>query len=127
MIVVDTSALMAIVLDEPAADGCIRALESNDELLISAGTLAESLVVATRRNVLAEMHAIVDGIGLEIVPVTAMAARFVARAYGRWGKGLDPANLNFGACFAYVLAKECGCPLLYVGDDFVHTDIAAAT
>lgn len=123
MIAVDTSALMAIVLDEPEADACIAALEAEDNVLISAGTVAEALIVSARRNVGAEVASIIDGLGLEIVTVTPAAARRIARAYEQWGKGVNPAALNFGDCFAYEVAKEHGCRLLYVGDDFSKTDI----
>ncbi len=124
MIAVDTSALMAIVLNEPQADVCVAALEAEDELLISAGTVAEALIVATRRNVGAEMARLIDGLGFEIVPLTAAGARRVATAYERWGKGAHPAALNFGDCFAYDVAKQHECRLLYVGDDFSRTDLA---
>jgi ribonuclease VapC len=63
---------------------------------------------------------------LNIVPVTAAAARRVGQAYEQWGRGMHPAALNFGDCFAYALAKERACPLLYVGDDFTKTDIDGA-
>jgi ribonuclease VapC len=125
MIAVDTSALMAIVLNDPEADACVAALEADDTLLISAGTVAEALIVAARRHVGDEMERLIDGLGLEIVNVTPAAARRVARAYDQWGKGLHPAALNFGDCFAYVVAKEHGCRLLYVGEDFRRTDVAA--
>ena len=59
----------------------------------------------------------------EIVSVTPASARRIAEAYEAWGKGVHPAALNFGDCFAYALAKEQGCPLLYVGGDFAKTDI----
>jgi len=123
MIAVDTSALMAIVLDETEADVCISALEAQDEVLISAATLAEALIVSARRNVNTEMGRMIDGLGFEIVTVTPAAARRVAQAYGRWGKGTHAAALNFGDCFAYEVAKEHGCRLLYVGKDFAKTDI----
>jgi len=123
MIAVDTSALMAIVLGEPAADSCIGALESEGDLLISAGTVAEALIVSARRNVGAEMARLIDGLGFEIVTLTPASARRVAHAYEMWGKGVHPAALNFGDCFAYEVAKEHACRLLYVGDDFAKTDI----
>ena len=125
MIAVDTSALMAIILDEPAADALVAALEAEDELLISAGTVAEALIVAGRRNVAQEMDRLIAGLGFEIVAVTPAAARRIAQAYEAWGKGLHPAGLNFGDCFAYDLAKQRECPLLYVGEDFRKTDIAS--
>ena len=123
MIAVDTSALMAIVLDEAAAEACAAALEAEEEVLISAGTVAEALIVSARRNVHLEVANIIDGLGFEIVMVTPAAARRIAQAYQRWGKGLHPAALNFGDCFAYELAKEHDCRLLHVGDDFSKTDV----
>jgi ribonuclease VapC len=123
VIAVDTSALMAIVLDEAEAGACAAALQDQEEVLISAGTLAEVLIVAARRNVSQEASNIIDGLGFEVVPVTPAAARRIAQAYQRWGKGMHEASLNFGDCFAYELAKEHDCRLLYVGEDFSKTDI----
>ncbi|HZP79356.1 MAG TPA: type II toxin-antitoxin system VapC family toxin [Pseudolabrys sp.] len=126
MIVVDTSALMAIVLDEPDAEACIKVLENEPEILISAGTMAEALIVAQRRNLDQEMTELVDGLGLTVVTVTAASARRIARAHARWGKGSHGARLNFGDCFAYDVAKEHACPLLFIGEDFSKTDIERA-
>ena len=78
MIAVDTSALMAIVLKEPEADACKAALAAEDEILISAGTVAEALIVAARRNVDTEVGSIIDRLGFEIVAVTPAAARRIA-------------------------------------------------
>jgi len=126
MIAVDTSALMAIILDEPEADACAAALEAEDRLLISAGTVAEALIVAARRDVGEEVVRLIDGLGFEIVSVTLASARRIAGAYDKWGKGVHPAALNFGDCFAYEVAKEHDCPLLYVGEHFSQTDVEAA-
>lgn len=126
MIAVDTSALMAIVLNEPEADACIGALEADDELLISAGTVAEALIVAARRNVGEEMEQLIDRLGFQVVTVTSASAGRIAKAYREWGRGMQSAGLNFGDCFAYEIAKEYGCRLLYVGKNFVRTDIEAA-
>ncbi|MGE0119641.1 MAG: type II toxin-antitoxin system VapC family toxin [Dongiaceae bacterium] len=123
MIAVDTSALMAIVLNDPEADACIAALEAENDLLISAGTVAEALIVAARRNVGGDMERLIDGLGFEIVSVTSASARRIAQAYEQWGKGGHPAALNFGDCFAYAVAKEHGCRLLCVGADFAKTDV----
>ena len=114
---------MAIVLDEPGADACTTALESEDDLLISAGTLAEALILSARRNIGEEMTRLIAGLGFEIADVTAASARRMGQAYEKWGKGVHPAGLNFGDCFAYTVAKEHGCPLLYVGNDFRQTDV----
>lgn len=125
MIVVDTSALMAIVLDEPSANACMAAIEAEDELLMSAGTVAEALIVSARRNVREEVAELIAGLGFDIVDVTSASARRIAAAYDRWGKGIHKAALNFGDCFAYALAMERGCPLLFVGGDFTHTDVGS--
>ena len=126
MIAVDTSALMAIVLGEAESDTLIDALVDEPEALISAGTMAEALIVAERRGVSEEMSALIDGLGFTVTPVSAAAARRVAQAYAQWGKGVHPAALNFGDCFAYAVAKEHGCPLLFVGADFARTDLTAS-
>ncbi len=126
MIILDTSAIMAILLDEPEADACAAIIEAADDLAISAGTLAETLIVASRRGVGAEAERLLGGLGLEIVPVTPAAARRIAQIYAQWGKGAHRAGLNFGDCFAYALAEERACPLLFVGDDFTHSPIRDA-
>ena len=126
MIAVDTSALMAIALDELEADACISALADDDELVISAGTVAEALIVATQRGIGEELSTLIDDVGFEVIAVTPAAARRVADAYRRWGRGNHAAALNFGDCFAYEVAQEQGCPLLYVGDDFSQTDVRRA-
>ena len=123
MMAVDTSALMAVVLNEPEADACIAALEAEGDLLISAATVAEACIAAARRNVGEEMARLIDGLGFEIVSVTPASARRIAQAYGQWGKGVHAAALNFGDCFAYDVAREHSCRLLFVGDDFSQTDI----
>ena len=126
MIVVDTSALVAVVLGEPESDACIGVLARADPIVISAVTAAEALIVAARRGVGDEMRQLLDGLGAEIAPVAPAAARRVADSYARWGKGAHPAGLNFGDCFSYDLASERSCPLLFVGQDFAKTDIRSA-
>jgi len=126
VIVIDTSALMAILLNETEAEACSAVLARESEVAISAATLAEALIVAGRRDRANEMAAIIYALGFEVVPVTEASARQVAAAYAQWGKGAHPAGLNFGDCFAYALARERGCPLLFVGADFARTDVQAA-
>ncbi|HEX8620783.1 MAG TPA: type II toxin-antitoxin system VapC family toxin [Allosphingosinicella sp.] len=126
MIVADTSALMEILLEQPDAESCAAVLEAELQVAMSAGTMAEALIVAGRRGVGAEMAALIDGLGIAVEPVSPAEARRVAEAYRRWGKGVHPASLNFGDCFAYALAKELDVPLLYVGEDFARTDVKAA-
>ena len=117
---------MAIVQNELAAEKCVFAIESSHRLLISAATLAEALIVAARHNVPAEMESIFKRLAFEIVPVTSGFAQDVAKAYDQWGKGVHPAGLNFGDCFAYAIAKSNDCPLLFIGNDFSKTDVKAA-
>ncbi|MCP1547460.1 MULTISPECIES: type II toxin-antitoxin system VapC family toxin [Methylorubrum] len=126
MIVVDTSALMAILLGEAEADRCADVLEAEDKILISAGTMAEALIVALRRNRGDEMKKLIAGLGIETIGVTAATVQNVVQAYETWGKGAHSASLNFGDCFAYALAKERGCRLLYVGEAFARTDLERA-
>jgi ribonuclease VapC len=123
VIAVDTSAVVAIVLREATAEACKAALAAEDDILISAGTLAELLVVAVGRGIAAEVTEFLDQFEFNIIPLTAAGAQRIGDAYQRWGRGLHAAALNFGDCFAYALAKEQGCRLLYVGDDFAKTDI----
>jgi len=113
-------------MGEPTADSCKQVLADEGQIVMSAATLVETLIVAMRRNLHAELAALVVDIGAEIEPLTPERARNVAAAYGAWGKGRHPASLNFGDCFAYALAKEFGCPLLFVGADFSQTDITSA-
>lgn len=127
MLAVDTSALMAVVLSETQARACRHALEAEPTLILSAATLVEALIVSSRRGVEDEMSRLIDGLGIEIVPVTAISARRAAEAYRRWGRNFHPAALNFSDCFAYEVAQAHGCPLLFVGEDFSGTDVRAAT
>jgi len=126
VIVLDTSALMALLLREPEADQIAETLKSDEDFKISAGTLAEALIVAGRRGLSEEMSQLLEGIAVEIETLSATGAIAVAEAYSTWGKGVHPAGLNFGDCFAYVTAKGSGSQLLYVGDDFSQTDLLPA-
>ena len=125
MIAVDTSALMAVLLDEPEAATCAEAFATNDRIVISAVTVTEALIVSERRGLGAEMRSLLDGLDLEVASVSPATARQVADTYAQWGKGVHPAGLNFGDCFAYEVAKTRDCPLLYVGTDFARTDVAS--
>lgn len=126
MIVIDTSALVAIVLGEPAGRLCLEVLKKDTETMLSAGTLAELLVVASRREISEQILGLVDSLTCEIVNVTSSTAIAVGSAYRKWGKGIHPAGLNFGDCFAYVVAKQYSCPLLDVGGAFARTDVRSA-
>jgi ribonuclease VapC len=88
--------------------------------------LAEAYVVAARRGFSGDMADLIARLKFQVAPVNVVAAEAVGRAYARYGEGLHAASLNFGDSFAYALAKERGCPLLFIGNDFSQTDIAAA-
>jgi ribonuclease VapC len=126
VIVVDTSAPVAVILGEPSGRQCLAALERETEVLISAGTLAELLIVAARLRISDQIVAFVDRLEFDIVNVDGAHAAAVGDAYRKWGKSFHPAGLNFGDCFAYVLAKQFSCPLLFVGKDFARTDVRSA-
>jgi len=126
VIVVDTSALMAILLNEAAAEACAAVLERESEAAISAASVAEALIVAGRRDCANEMATMIYALGFEVVPVTEASARRIAAAHAQWGTVVHPAGLNFGDCFAYELARERDCPLLFVGADFSKIDVRSA-
>lgn len=126
MIAVDTSAIMAILLGEAEAADCMNAIEGQSSVVISAGTLAETLIVAGRQGFARQAADFVLELDFEVVPVTAASAKRSAEAYAVWGKGVHAAKLNYGDCFAYELAKDRDCPLLFVGNDFAQTDIESA-
>ena len=127
--VVDSSALMAILRREPEEHefrDCIKLASSR---LLSASTRVEAGIVALGRvgeAGLAHMQALLDNLKLETVPLSADHARLAIDAFRRFGRGRHPAGLNFGDCFSYALAKATGEPLLFKGDDFSRTDIARA-
>ncbi|MCM2475887.1 type II toxin-antitoxin system VapC family toxin [Rhizobium sp. CG5] len=127
MIVIDTSALIAIVTNESAAAACQAILEKSDtQIFISAATLTETLIVAGRKGCLPGLTKLIERFPFTSIDVTEEFASRAASAYARWGKGIHPASLNFGDCFAYALAEMLACPLLYVGDDFARTDVIYA-
>ena len=125
MIAVGASALRAVLPDEPEAAAGAEALATSGGIVISVATVAEASMVSERRGIGAEMAGLVDGFQPEIATVSRAVARRVAGAYARWGKGVHPAGLNFGDCFACEVAGTRGCPLLHVGADFARTDIAS--
>ncbi|MCM2474629.1 type II toxin-antitoxin system VapC family toxin [Rhizobium sp. CG5] len=126
MIVADTSALLAVIFQEPESRSCEQILSSEQQILMSAGTLAEARIVALGRAVSQKLEELLVEIRPEIVPVDSHSSAMIGKAYRQWGKGFHPAGLNFGDCFAYALAKERDLPLLFVGNDFARTDIRPA-
>jgi ribonuclease VapC len=126
LIVLDTSAVLALLLDEPEADRIFALLAGGSPLSMSAATLTECLVVAARKGLSDLLADFLAATEVEIHNLTEAAARQAGAAYTRWGKGFHPARLNYGDCFAYGLATELNASLLYVGGDFSHTDIKPA-
>jgi ribonuclease VapC len=128
--IIDTSALIAILRDEPDARHFAEAIEAATARRISAATYVELAAVIDRgRDPVASrlVDGLLDAAGVVIEPVTEAQARIAREAYRDFGKGSGhAAALNFGDCFAYALAKASGEPLLYKGDDFSRTDIVAA-
>ena len=127
--IVDTSALMAIILNEPESDMMLRKILQASPCRISAATRMEAATVVIRRHPAKAdlVEALFQRVQMAIEPVTSEQARLGADAYRKFGRGTGhPARLNFGDCFAYALAKATGEPLLYKGDDFAQTDILTA-
>jgi ribonuclease VapC len=102
--------------------------ESAGLIMISAATLTEAKIVSAARGLADSMDELLASKGISdvIIDVTPARAERAADAYTRWGKGFHRAALNYGDCFAYAAAREFDCPLLYIGNDFIHTDITAA-
>lgn len=127
--IVDTSALIAILQDEQESDSFIRSIVSAKLVRISSGTAIELTAVCTRRRMASRRRVdeLFAELGLRTETVTIEQARIGELAYREFGIGSGhPARLNFGDCFAYALAKATGEPLLFKGDDFIHTDITPA-
>jgi ribonuclease VapC len=127
--IVDTSALIAILEQEPEALRIARTLASAPERLLSAANLVElGIVMQARRgdDGARDLDLLLAKSKVEIVPFTARQAETARKAFRRYGRGRHSAKLNFGDCFAYALAKDASAPLLFKGDDFGHTDVIVA-
>ncbi len=128
--IVDTSAIIAILRNEPDADRYVHVLAQAGEPRVSAGTYVETAIVvdANRDPVLSgRLDDLLAVARVEVEPVTRRHAEIARQAYRDFGKGSGhPAGLNFGDCFAYALARATGEPLLYKGDNFAQTDVASA-
>ena len=128
--IVDSSALAAILWNEPDAPVFAAAIDAASNRRMSAGTYLEiAILVDARRNPIASrrIDELIAEAAISIEPVTAEQARIARQAYRDFGKGSrHPAQLDFGDCFSYALAKELREPLLFKGNDFIHTDIVPA-
>ena len=131
MMVIDTSALVAILSDEPERRVFNELIEAATATSISAANLLEARMVLFARagdNAVSALDAFVLKSGMAIMEVSPRMADIAFDAYRRFGKGTGhAAGLNYGDCFSYALAKHLGAPLLFKGDDFSRTDVRAAT
>ncbi len=124
--VVDTSALLAILLDEPERRAFNEAIEAAESRLMSAATFVEASIVIEARfgaEGIRDLDLFIERAGISLAAVDSEQAQVARRAFSRFGKGRHPAGLNYGDCFAYALAIVLGEPLLYKGDDFGRTDV----
>lgn len=128
--IVDTSALVAILFDEPDAARYAQAIETAPRRALSAASYVEAAAVVDRTGdpvVSRRLDDLLTAGSIAVEPVTVEQARLARAAYRDFGKGSGhPAALSFGDCFSYALARERGEPLLFKGDDFAHTDVPAA-
>jgi ribonuclease VapC len=126
-VIVDSSALIAILNEEPAAAACLEALLTSSGVRMSAANLLEAAIVMDRHPsplLGPALDDLIDRARVTIEPVTHAQVSIAREAHRRFGRGTGhPARLSFGDCFAYALAKELDEPLLFVGLDFVHTDV----
>lgn len=124
--VVDTSALIAVLLGEPERDRFVDLLAEADDPLISAATLVEASIVMlakTGPDGVGDLDDLLAAAAVRCVAVDATQAQIARDAFERFGKGRSPAGLNYGDCFSYALATATNRPLLFKGEDFEHTDI----
>jgi ribonuclease VapC len=128
--VIDTSALVAILDNDADARRYADAIAAAPVRLVSAATLLEASIVLVARHgeeALADLDQLLRDAEAEVVPVTEEHARLARQGFLQFGKGRHPARLNYGDCFAYALAKASSEPLLFKGNDFVHTDVEPAS
>jgi ribonuclease VapC len=124
--VIDSSALLAVLFDEPERHTFNEAIEAAESRVMSAASFVETSIVIESRfgaEGLRDLDLFIERAGIEIAVVDAEQAYVARRAFSRFGKGRHEAGLNYGDCFAYALAMVLGEPLLYKGDDFRRTDV----
>lgn len=127
--VIDTSALLAILCDEPDRSRYTRAIADASVRVISAATLVEASIFIEARfgpSGGRELDLLIHRADVQVAPVDAGQAELARVAWRRFGRGQHPAGLNFGDCFSYALAADRAEPLLFKGEDFAATDIEAA-
>jgi ribonuclease VapC len=126
-VVIDSSALIAILLGEPEAKGLAEAIAEDGRRLMSAfSALETSIVIEAKKGEAggSELDRLIHRAGIEIVSMNAEQVEIAREAWRNFGKGRHPAGLNIGDCCSYALSKHSGEPLLFKGDDFAKTDIS---
>lgn len=129
MIAIDTSALFVIVTEEDERDVYVELLDETDGAFCSAVTYVETVMALTGRSRITaaeKVRLLIMTFRIDIVAIDTTLAEATVSAFDLYGKGRHPARLNFGDCFSYALAKSRNIPLLFKGDDFIHTDIVPA-
>ena len=127
--VIDTSAIVAILKNEPEGPGYVRLIAADEVRLLSAVSRVEcTCVIESRKRAAgrADLELFLREAAIEVAPVTADQAEIACEVFRRFGRGRHPAGLNIGDTFAYALARVTGEPLLFKGGDFARTDIASA-
>jgi ribonuclease VapC len=128
-VIVDSSALLAVILGEPDEPALLSTMIDAPRLSMSVANWFEAaMVIDARKNpkAIARFDDVIRELDIELVPVSIAQAHRCRTAFNHYGRGNHPARLNYGDCFAYALAKESGEPLLFKGEDFVQTDIEPA-
>ena len=127
--ILDSSALVAIILAEPGYQQILETIKANPQAALGAPTLVETLIVLTARlhgDPVPALKELLRAIEAEVIPFTEDHSYVALKTYSRFGKGRHPAALNFGDCLSYAVAAVAQEPLLYVGNDFSLTDVLSA-
>jgi ribonuclease VapC len=128
-VIIDTSAIVAILFNEDDAQLYAEAISRADSCRVSAATFVETAIVVesqTKNNGSRQLDAFIRRAGITIEPVTEDQAHIARQAFTDFGKGRHPAGLNYGDCFSYALSKATREPLLFKGKDFAKTDLSVA-
>ncbi len=128
--VIDTSAVLAILHGESERRSFLQAIEAADSNRMSVASFVESSIVIESRygtEGLRDLDRFISRAGIELIPVDREQGQLARSAFSRFGKGRHRAGLNYGDCFAYAAAMSLGEPLLSKGDDFIHTDVPSST
>jgi len=128
-VILDTSAILALVFDEPERDDFIRKINAASSVGVGAPTIVESAIVATARlGEIGRRHidGLIDRSGIVVIPFEPTHWSVAADAWARFGRGRHPASLNYGDCLAYATARVADRPLLCKGEDFAQTDLQLA-